>query len=266
MPRPLTRPRLVALLAGALVLALALAVPDALANTVAPRDPRSPNASDIDHVYKVVVAIAGLIAIAVNVALVWVVLRNRAERGRTPARVRGTPRAQTRAAAAMAVIAVGVFVVGIVFAEKARTVSGSGAKPLRISVAGQQWLWRYTYPNGAFSYEQLVVPVNTTVDLALDSTDVVHRWWIPSLGGKFDAVPGRINHTWFRADREGVYDGQSAAYSGQSYAVMRGAVKVVSPAAYKSWIAQQKRDIQKAQAFAARIVAASPNPRAEAEQ
>jgi cytochrome c oxidase subunit 2 len=273
---------------GVVLLALCAIAPDAVANTIAPRDPRSPNAANIDDVYKIVVVIAALIALTVNVALVFVVLRFRAGRGREPARVRGTPRAQARAAGATAVVALAVLVLGIVFSEKVRTVAASGPNglqaassqtaqrnlklpaggpgPLKIAVAGQQWLWRYTYPGGIFSYYELVVPVDTTVELSIDSTDVVHRWWIPSLGGKFDAVPGRINYTWFRANREGTYGGQSAAYSGQSYPVMRAAVKVVSVPVYRAWLDNQKRDIQKAQAAAAKLVAQTATPRAEAEQ
>jgi cytochrome c oxidase subunit 2 len=266
LQRLLHRSRLAALLVGVALLALCAATPDAVANTIALRDPRSPNAADIDDVYKVVLVIAGLIALAVNAALIVVVLRFRAERGREPARVRGTPRAQARAAGVTVVVALAVLVLGIVFSEKARTVAASGPNGLKIKLAGQQWLWRYTYPDGTFSYYQLVVPVDTTVELSIDSTDVAHRWWIPSLGGKFDAVPGRINHTWFRADREGTYEGQSAAYSGQSYPAMRAAVKVVSVPAYRAWLDNQKRDIQKAQAAAAKVVAQAATPRAEAEQ
>ena len=282
------RLRLAALLAAVSLLAVAAAAPDALANTVAPRDPHSPNAGNIDDVYKVMAVLGAVIALAVNAVLVAMVLRFRGERGRAPARLRGTPRAQARAAGATAVIAIAVLVLGIVFSEKARTVSGTGSgglramslttaernlklpagesEPLKIKVAGQQWLWRYTYPDGTFSYYELVVPVDTAVELSIDSTDVVHRWWIPALGGKFDAVPGRINYTWFRADREGTYYGQSAAYSGQSYAAMRAAVKVVSVPAYKAWLDEQKRGIQRAQQAAAKVVAGSASPRAEAEQ
>ena len=76
-------------------------------------------------------------------------------------------------------------------------------------------------PTATYTYYELVVPVDTAVVVKLDSTDVVHRWWVPGLGGKFDAVPGETNSTWFKADEEGVYDGQSYAFSGPAYAVMR---------------------------------------------
>jgi cytochrome c oxidase subunit II len=127
-------------------------------------------------------------------------------------------------------------------------------------------VWRFEYPDGTFSFHDLVVPVDTTVVLQLDSTDVVHRWWIPELGGKFDAVPGRTNQTWFRADEEGTYDGQSAAFSGAGYATMRARVVVVSVPEYKAWLDRQSEDLQQAQeAVQRRVQAAAGAPVAEEE-
>ena len=89
-----------------------------------------------------------------------------------------------------------------------------GGKFLEIAVNGQQFVWRYTYPdkdsnplNNVYSYELMVVPVDTTVVLDIESQDVAHSWWIPKLGGKFDAIPGYVNHTWFKISKPGVYYG-----------------------------------------------------------
>ena len=111
----------------------------------------------------------------------------------------------------LTVFAAAIFVLSIVFTDKARETPATGsaglaaakAAPLTIKTTGQQWLWRYDYPNGAFSYYKLVVPVDTAVDLELLSTDVVHTWDVPDLAGKRDAVPGKINDVVFRADEEG---------------------------------------------------------------
>jgi cytochrome c oxidase subunit 2 len=128
------------------------------------------------------------------------------------------------------------------------------ANPLVIDVIGQQWLWRFEYPGGqpgnrVYSYGELVVPVDTAVILHITSTDVVHRWFIPALGGQVDAVPGKTAETWFRADREGVYQGQSTFFAGSAYSVMRAWVRVVSREAYQQYIRQQKRDLAAAQAY-----------------
>jgi len=148
-----------------------------------------------------------------------------------------------------------LLVLSLIYTEKARETPATGStglaaaksEPLKIEATGQQWLWRYDYPNEAFSYYKLVVPVDTTVELDLVSTDVIHTWDVPELAGKRDAVPGKTNRVVFRADEVGVYEGQSATFSGQAYAAMRTEVEVVSPQAYERFVDRQKSDIQAAQ-------------------
>ena len=236
-----------------------------------PETAHSPNADDLNTLYWVLLAIAGILVVAINLALVAVVVRFRAARGREPRRLKTRRPPQLAAGAAFGVLGAAVFVAGIVFTDNASDVEASGPDglqsaanttaqrqvslpsgqpaPLTIDASGQQWIWRYQYPDGTFSYYELVVPVDTAVVVKLDSTDVVHRWWVPGLGGKFDAVPGEANSTWFKADEEGVYDGQSYAFSGPAYAVMRTRVRVISVTAYQAWLAQQAAGIQEAQAF-----------------
>ena len=120
-------------------------------------------------------------------------------------------------------------------------------------VNGQQYLWRYTYPDGdnnalnnVFNYEEMVVPTNTTVTLDIVSQDVAHSWWIPELGGKMDAIPGYTNHTWFKVTRPGVFKGQCAELCGRNHANMVATVRAVAPAEFDAWLAQQKRDIEAA--------------------
>ena len=83
---------------------------------------------------------------------------------------------------------------------------------------GRQYIWQYVYPGASepdglgapYSYEQMVVPTNTTVTLDIVSADVVHSWWIPELGGKFQAVPGYHNYTWFKISKPGRLHAASA--------------------------------------------------------
>jgi cytochrome c oxidase subunit II len=235
-----------------------------------PETAHSPNAEQITTLYWVLLVVAVIVVVAVNLALLGLIGRFRAERGREPSRrFRGGRRTQLIVASALGAVALALFVAGVAVTRNASQVQASGSEglqassarlaqrglnlpegerdPLTISASGQQWIWRYEYPDGTFSYYELVVPVDTAVVLEIDSTDVVHRWWVPSLAGKFDAVPGRINRTWFRADEEGVFDGRSAAFSGAGYAAMRTRVRVVSPAEYEAWLTQQAADIQAAQ-------------------
>jgi len=261
---------------GAVLLTLALAAAPAGANVISPEQPHSPNADDLNTLYWITLVVVVALIVVVNVALLSAIVRYRERRGREPRQVRSGRRVQVRAAAVLAALAAATFVVSIVFTQKARdraptgpqglqassaTVTGSGAapigtstppasqsaNPLQITATGQQWLWRYTYPNGAFSYYQLVVPVDTSVQLDLVTTDVVHGWFVPELGGKFNAVPGKINHAWFRADQTGSYTGRSSTFSGAAYAADRIEVSVVTPQQYQDFIARQKRDIQDAQ-------------------
>jgi cytochrome c oxidase subunit 2 len=198
---------------------------------------------------------AAILIVAVNVGLFYALRRYRSERGAEPRQVSGGRRIQFRVGALLTVFAAVLLVLSIVFTDKARETPASGpdglqvahSEPLRIEATGQQWLWRYDYPNEAFSYYKLVVPVDTTVALDLVSTDVIHTWFVPDLAGKRDAVPGKHNLVVFRADEEGSFDGDSATLSGQAYAAMRTEVEVVSPEEYEAFVETQKADIQAAQ-------------------
>ena len=86
----------------------------------------------------------------------------------------------------------------------------------------------------------MVVPVNTTVRLIVTSNDVLHAWTIPSFGSKIDAVPGRLNETWFKATIEGIYYGQCSELCGKDHAYMPIEVRVVSEANFKAWVEKTK--------------------------
>jgi cytochrome c oxidase subunit 2 len=262
------------LLVAALVVAIVAA--PAQATVFGPRAGHSPNADDIRIAYWIAIAIAMLVLIGVHVLLIAAIVRFRARRGRTPRRIVAGSGAFMRPAVPLCVLTAGIFVFGIVMAGKARDVEPTGpdglgasaglvaqvgglkvppdARPLAINVIGQQWLWRFEYPGGrpgdrVFSYNELVVPVDTTVLLRVTSTDVMHRWFIPTLGGQVDAVPGKIADTWFRADSRGVYKGQSMAFSGTSYPAMRAWVRVVSPEAYEAFVRLKRDDLSAAQEY-----------------
>jgi cytochrome c oxidase subunit II len=217
--------------------------------------PHSPGTDQIDTLLQIGFVAAAIVVVAINVALFYAVRRNRAQRGRAAGAPSSAPGAQLRVGAMLTAFAAAIFIVSVFFTSKARETPATGdgglaaakSEPLTIKATGQQWLWRYDYPNGSFSYYKLVVPVDTAVKLELLSTDVVHTWNVPDLAGKRDAVPGKTNKAVFRADDEGVYEGESATLSGQAYAAMRTAVEVVSPQAYEEFVKQQKADIEAAQ-------------------
>jgi heme/copper-type cytochrome/quinol oxidase subunit 2 len=227
----------------------------------------------MNTLYWVMLVVGLVLLVAINLALVAMVMRFRSARGREPRRLVVRRPAQLGTAGLFAVIVAFTFVLGVIQTNDAKQVEASGPEglqatssltaqksltlpatdasnaPLEIKACGQQWIWRYEYPNGTYSYYELVVPVDTAVILHLCSTDVVHRWWVPGLSGKFDATPGESNSTWFKADETGDYDGASYAFSGASYAVMRTRVHVVDVPTYQAWLEEQANGIQEAQTF-----------------
>jgi cytochrome c oxidase subunit II len=240
---------------------------------LSPPSGHSPNADDLNTLYWVMLLIGVVLLVAINGALIALAMRFRSARGREPRRLKVRRPAQIGTAGVFAALAMVAFVLGVIVTQNAKQVAASGpnglqaaalitaqrgldlpavsaqSAPLEINACGQQWLWRYEYPDGTYSYYELVVPVDTAIVLNLCSTDVVHRWWVPGLSGKFDATPGASNSTWFKADQTGIFDGASYAFSGASYAVMRTRVRVVDVPTYQAWLEQQGRDIQEAQGF-----------------
>jgi cytochrome c oxidase subunit 2 len=217
--------------------------------------PHSPGTDQIDTLLWIGFVAAAIVIVAINGALIYALRRYRGDRGAEPREVRSGRGTQLRVGAVLTAFAAVVLILSFVYTDKARETPRTGpaglasarSKPLKIEATGQQWLWRYDYPNEAFSYYKLVVPVDTTVELDLVSTDVIHTWDVPELAAKRDAVPGKTNHVVFRADEEGVYDGQSATFSGQAYAAMRTEVDAVSPQEYEDFLSKQKTDVQAAQ-------------------
>jgi len=131
-----------------------------------------------------------------------------------------------------------------------------------VKATGKQWFWSYSYPDAKFEFDSLmvaekdlkagqprllavdnemVVPVNKVVRVLTTGADVIHSFAIPSFGIKIDAIPGRINETWFKAEREGIYYGQCSELCGKDHAFMPIAIRVVSDREYTAWIEQAKK-------------------------
>jgi cytochrome c oxidase subunit II len=238
---PLVRrkPLVLALLA---VLALAVTgVAFASNGGIAPPHPESPNADRIRQSYWLILAVTGAIFILVEGALVLFVFRYRSRgRGRDvegPQVIGHTRLEQIWTVIPVLILAgIAAFVFyklpGIHDVPKA---SASGGEE-RIDVIAHQFYWEFRYPNGAVSIDELHAPTGRVVRIAIRSQDVDHSWWIPELGGKFDAIPGRTNHTWFRTSAVGTYRGQCGEFCGIYHAVMEARVLVEPPSAYDAFI------------------------------
>jgi cytochrome c oxidase subunit 2 len=263
----------------ALVATLVLA-PAAMADFFTPESGGSPNANKIDTLYKLTFAVGIVVFIGVEGALIYALVKFRARKGAIAAQIHGNTRLEigwtVGAAVILVVLAVVTFAMlpGIrdpdasapgAAAALAQPVAVTGekrvpadGKALNIEVNGQQYVWRYTYPDGddndlnnPFTYEEMVVPVGTTVTLDIRAQDVAHSWWIPKLGGKMDAVPGYTNYAWFKVTEPGVYDGQCAELCGRGHANMTARVRAVSPEEYRRFIARLSADIENADKAAA---------------
>jgi cytochrome c oxidase subunit II len=258
---------LVALVAG--VLLALLAAPAGIADTFTPESGGSPNADQIDSLYKIILYVAIVIFLIVEGTLLWALIKYRARRGGPEAaQIHGNTPLELGWTVGAALILVVLSVVTFLYLGDIRNPPASGpaglasglevasidqpdppageSKPLEIKVNGQQFVWRYEYPNGAFNYYELVAPVNTTVVMKVTTSDVIHSWWIPKMFGKVDAVPGYTNETWFKAPRTGTYIGQCAELCGSGHADMRARVRVVEPQQYAAFVERQKRDIEAA--------------------
>jgi cytochrome c oxidase subunit 2 len=245
---------------------------------VTPQSGGSPNANQIDSLYKITLYVALVIFVAVEGALVYALVRFRARKGAVPAQIRGNTRLEVAWTVAAAVILIGLAVLtfaklssiqnpansgpngellagnsGLLYASSHRRLPPN-RKSLNITVIGRQYIWQFVYPGASepdglgapYSYEEMVVPTNTTVTLDIVSEDVVHSWWIPQLGGKFQAVPGYHNYSWFKISRPGTYRGQCAALCGRAHARMIATVRAISPARFDAWLAEQKQLIAEA--------------------
>ncbi len=259
----------------ALVAAVALLEPStALANFFTPKSGGSPNADEIDSLYKIIFYIAAVVFVCVEGALFYSVFRFRAKKSRVAAQIHGNTPLEIGWTVAAALILVVLTVVTFIKLPSiinppnsnanASFVSASvtaptppNGKKLTICVQGRQFIWRYTYGNDClnnafasklpYSYQEMYVPAGTTVILDIQSTDVIHSWWVPSLGGKVDAVPGYTTYTWFKAPKAGaLYHGRCAQLCGRQHAYMTALVKVLSPSAYQQWVSNQTQAIQNA--------------------
>jgi cytochrome c oxidase subunit II len=276
-------PVLIVALGGLLALS-----PIASADLLSPESGASPNADSIDRLYWLLLALSVVVFLGVEGALIWCLFKFRARRGGIPAQIRGNTRLEIGWTIGAALILVVIAVVTFAQLDDIRNAPSTSrsaglqlpagpapgetdtpddrsfprdGRSLRIKVNGQQYVWRYTYPdrddntlNNAFDYETMVVPTDTTVTLEITAQDVAHSWWIPELGGKFDAIPGHTNYTWFKipgrlAGRQ--FRGQCAELCGRNHANMIAHVVALRPREYQAYIDRRRQEITDANRQAA---------------
>jgi cytochrome c oxidase subunit 2 len=249
MPPPVRRSALVAI--ATFAVALVAAGPVLAGNGgVAPPAPASPTASHIRDVYWLILGVTGGIFLLVAVTLILFMVRYRS-RGR-PREVEGPQvRGHTNLELAWTAgpVVILAIIAGFVFWQVSEIGGAPGSSAAtgpptseQIRVEGHQYYWQYVYPNGAISIDQLRLPYQRGVRLKIVSADVAHSWWVPSLAGKLDAIPGKTNYLSFKPTKLGVYRGQCAEFCGLYHAQMLTHVHVLPAAEYDQFVLQRASD------------------------
>jgi cytochrome c oxidase subunit 2 len=225
-----------------------------------------------------------VITIFVLILMVWVIVRFRRSANPTPSRTTHNTLLE------VVWTLVPVIILVVIALPSIKLLSRQYSPPsadVTIKVIGNQWYWEYEYPDhgvqlvsNLLTEEQakatrqprllgvdnrMVVPVNATVKLLVTSNDVIHSWGVPAFWVKMDAVPGRVNETWFRAERPGLYYGVCYELCGARHAYMPIAVEVVSPQQFAAWVGSRGGQMPGARPApaAAAAPAAGANPRQE---
>lgn len=219
-----------------------------------------PVAEEIHDFHDLLLWIITLISVFVLALLIYVMVRFRASANPVPSKTSHNTLVEVVWTVVpiliLVVIAVPSFKL-LYFADKTKEAE------LTIKAIGKQWFWTYEYPdNGNFTFDatmvadgdikdgqlrlletdnSVVVPVDTNVRLLVTAADVIHAWALPAFGVKKDAVPGRLNETWFRATREGTFYGQCSEICGAYHGYMPIRVEVVSKDAYAKWVEEAKQ-------------------------
>jgi cytochrome c oxidase subunit 2 len=217
----------------------------------------SPNANAIRQTYWVILIVTGVIFVLVEGALILFIVRYRRRRGpRTAdgAQVHGNT--QLEVIWTVIPVLIVAAIVGYVFSTLPTVTDvpeASAANTVDVRVEGHQYYWRFVYPGGQVSYDRMVVPVHAVVNETVVGIDVMHGWWVPQLSPQVDAIPGRINHQWFQAEKAGLYAARCTQLCGIRHAQMVASVKVVTRRRYESFLAAHRPGSQAvaAEAFVA---------------
>ena len=219
------------------------------------------HAQTIHDFHVLLMVIITIITVFVMALLVWVMIRYNARVNPKPSNFSHNTLVEVIWTVVPVVILVLIFVRSIPVLYEGDVVPKAD---MTIKAIGHQWNWSYEYPdNGNFSFlsemlsedkalaaheprllgatTHIVVPVGKIVRVIVTSQDVIHSWAVPAFGVKIDAVPGRLNQTWFKANREGIFYGQCSELCGRNHAFMPIAVRVVSDEEFAAWLDSHKK-------------------------
>jgi cytochrome c oxidase subunit II len=224
------------------------------------QDAASPVMEDVAAFHNALLVVITLITLFVLALLVIVIVKFNARANPTPSRTTHNTMIEVLWTVIPVVILVGIAIPSFrILFEQLNTPPAE----LTVKATGVTWNWKYEYPdNGGFEFDslivpekdlqpgqprlltvdnELVVPVNKVVRVLVTGFDVIHAFAVPSFGVKVDAIPGRLNETWFKATKEGWYYGQCSELCGKDHAFMPIAVHVVGDAEFNTWVEAAKK-------------------------
>jgi cytochrome c oxidase subunit 2 len=224
------------------------------------QDPATPVMADIATFHTFLLWVIGAISVFVLGLLVIVIIRFNARANPTPSRTTHN----TPIEIIWTIVPVMILAVVAVPSFRLLFLELDVPKPdLTVKATGKQWFWSYSYPdNGNFEFDSLmvqdkelkagqprlltvdnemVVPVNKVVHVLVAGADVIHSFTVPSFGIRIDAIPGRINETWFKATVEGMFYGQCSELCGKDHSFMPIAVRVVKQSDFTAWVDEAKK-------------------------
>ncbi len=206
--------------------------------------------------------VSAIIVLFVTALLFYVIFRFGEKKNPTPARFTHNAALEVAWTGIPVLILIVFAIISVPLLYKQLNVPESDVV---IQATGNQWYWSYNYPDEEIEFDALmlakdeladhgfkdnewllatdqsmVVPVNAVVHMLVTGADVIHAWTIPAFGVKMDAIPGRMNEFWFKAEQEGIYFGQCSELCGKDHAYMPITVKVVSDADYAAWVEKTK--------------------------
>jgi len=224
------------------------------------QDAASPVMAEIEWFHNYVLAFITVITIFVLALLVIIILRFNARANPTPSRTTHNTPLEVIWTVVPVLILVAIAIPSFRLLFEELTVP---TPDLTVKATGKQWYWSYAYPdNGNFEFDSLivadkdlkpgqprlltvdnemVVPVNKVIHVLVTGADVIHSFAVPSFGIKIDAVPGRINDTWFKATVEGTFHGQCSELCGKDHGFMPITVRVTDDKGFAAWAAQAKQ-------------------------
>jgi len=204
-------------------------------------DPVTRQGLDISNLFGLELAISGALFALVLGWLILALVRfsARTDNPTEPPQTHGNRRLEIAWTALPALVLVGVFVLVV---QTMRSVDAEEPGSVRLRVIGHQWWWEFQYPDlGVVTANEVVVPVGAPLTIDLESTDVIHSFYVPRFGWMRDAVPGALNQMQVRMERAGTFDGACTQFCGMQHAWMRSRVTAVPREQFDTWVDQQRR-------------------------